>query len=243
MSVTPPAWARLFNQFNQWSLFNMGGGPRPLKLAWVINLQKGGSFPFLLFLVWFYADKTPQATSQAAWLYVALHGSYGLVWLMKDLLFPDASWQRRATIPSCLYVAFGLMMYWLAGWLVISGTAEQNYPLPAPIWFMLCVSVCILGCVIMVAADVQKHVQLKYKRGLISDGMFTHIRHPNYLGEMMTYGAFAMLAWHWAAALVLAWFWGTMFSANMVMKEASISRYPEWVEYRRRSRWLIPKVF
>jgi hypothetical protein len=28
----------------------------------------------------------------------------------------------------------------------------------------------------------------------------------------------------------------------MVMKEASLSRYPGWAEYKRRSGWLVPYV-
>lgn len=242
--ATPaPVWAQQLRRLNQWLMFDLGGGPRPLKLAWVINLQKGGSLPFFAFLVWYYADQTPAATSTAAWLYLALHGAYGLNWLMKDLLFPDANWQGRATIGSCLFGALGLGAYWLAGWLVISGTSSLDYPLPDNAWFALCTGICLLGCIIMTAADVQKYCTLKVKRGLITDGMFARVRHPNYLGEMMIYGALAMLAWHWIPLLVLAWYWGTMFSTNMAMKEASMSRYPEWAAYKKRSWWLVPGVF
>jgi protein-S-isoprenylcysteine O-methyltransferase Ste14 len=237
-----PAWAQLLRRYNQYMMFDMGGGPRPLKLAWVINLQKAGSFPFMAFLMWYYADQTPAATSTAAWVYLALHGSYGLNWLIKDLLYPDPNWQGRATIPSSLFGVFGLGMYWLAGWIVISGYAVPDYPLPETAWLALCISLCVLGCVIMTAADVQKFTALKLRRGLITDGMFTYIRHPNYLGEMMIYGALAMIAWHWIPALVLAYYWLTMFSTNMVMKEASMSRYPEWAAYKKRSWWLVPGV-
>ncbi len=44
------------------------------------------------------------------------------------------------------------------------------------------------------------------------------------------------------AGLVLAWIWGTLFATNMAMKEASLSRYPGWAEYKRRSWWLVPYV-
>jgi hypothetical protein len=30
---------------------------------------------------------------------------------------------------------------------------------------------------------------------------------------------------------------------NMVMKEASMSRYPGWADYKSRSWWLLPLVF
>jgi hypothetical protein len=60
---------------------------------------------------------------------------------------------------------------------------------------------------------------------------------------MMVYGSLAMLVWHWIPALVLAYFWLVMFSTNMVMKEASMSRYPEWASYQRRTWWLVPGIF
>ena len=63
---------------------------------------------------------------------------------------------------------------------------------------------------------------------------------PNYLGEMMIYGSFAMMVWHWLPVLVLAWVWIGLFAVNMIMKEVSMSRYPEWGEYKRRTGWLLP---
>ncbi len=242
-STTAPAWATVLQRFNQWIMFDVGGGPRRFKLATIINIQKAGSMPFFGLLIWFYSDQTEAATSTAAWLYLALHGGYGINWLIKDLLFPDSKWQQRSTIPAGLLGAAGLAMYWLAGWLIISGRSSMDYPLPAPVWYSLCVILCLLGCIIMTAADVQKFCTLKLQPGLITDGMFKHIRHPNYLGEMMVYGAFALLAWHWIPALVLAFFWATMFSTNMVMKEVSMSRHAQWPAYRKKTWWLLPGIF
>jgi steroid 5-alpha reductase family enzyme len=37
--------------------------------------------------------------------------------------------------------------------------------------------------------------RVRIKRGLIADGMYRFIRHPNYLGEMLTYGSFALIVW------------------------------------------------
>jgi hypothetical protein len=87
--------------------------------------------------------------------------------------------------------------YWVFGWLLISGTSQPAYPLPDYAWFCLCISLCILGSVIMVAADAQKYVTLRLKPGLITDGIFRYVRHPNYLGETMIYGSFALMVWHW----------------------------------------------
>ena len=94
----------------------------------------------------------------------------------------------------------------------------------------------------MIAADAQKFFTLRAQPGLITDGMFRYIRHPNYLGEMLVYGSFALMVWHWLPWLVLAIVWICVFAVNMVMKEASLSRYPGWGEYRRRSWWLLPFI-
>jgi protein-S-isoprenylcysteine O-methyltransferase Ste14 len=62
---------------------------------------------------------------------------------------------------------------------------------------------------------------------------FHYGRHPNYLGEMMIYGSFALMVWHWLPSAVLAWVWIRLFAVNIRLKEASMSRYPEWEQYKR----------
>lgn len=238
-----PAWAIALRRYNNWLMYDLGGGLRPWKFAWIINVQKGGTFFFLGLVMWLYAPTTPAATSPAAWVYLALHGSYGLVWLLKDFCFPDPGWQHRITIGGGLFALFGLAVYWSFGWLLISGTATPDYPLPEPAWFALCISLVITGSALMVAADAQKFYTLRLQRGLITDGVHRFIRHPNYLGEMMIYLGFALLVLHWLPFLWLAYIWLTLFATNMVLKEASMSRYPEWAAYKKRSWWLLPRVF
>lgn len=234
-----PAWARNLRRLNTWLSEDFLGGPRPWKLAWVVNFQKGGTFVFLGLLMGWYDN-----TSIAAWIYLALHGSYGLVWLLKDLAFPDPAWQKRVTIGGGINAfVFVLGWYWAFGWLLISRTAQPEYPLTDGAWFGLCIGLCMIGGAIMIAADAQKYFTLRARPGLIVDGMFRYVRHPNYLGEMMIYGSFALMVWHWLPALVLAFIWITLFATNMAIKEASLSRHPGWAEYRRRSWWLLPFVF
>lgn len=212
------------------------GGPRVLKFAWVINFQKAGTFAFVGLLMWLYGN-----TSPAAWVYLALHGSYGLCWILKDLAFPDPNWQKKITFGGA-FMSFAavLGLYWFIAWLLISGTSQPDYPLPDAAWFSLCISLHTLGVVIMIATDAQKYFTLKLQRGLITTGMFRHVRHPNYLGEMMLYGSYGLMVWHWAPWLILAWVWIGVFAVNMVLKEASMSRYPEWADYKRRTGWLLP---
>ena len=234
-----PAWAQQMRKLTNYLTYDLGGGPRPWKFAWVINFQKVGTFIFLGALMAWYDN-----TSTAAWIYLAMHGSYGLAWFIKDVSFPDPAWQPKITIAGGL-IAFAAVLgwYWAFGWLLISGHAQPDYPLADCAWYALCITLCIVGTTIMVAADAQKYFTLRIQRGLITDGMFRYIRHPNYLGEMMIYLSFALMVWHWLPFVVLAWVWIGLFAVNMTMKEASMSRYPEWAEYRERSWWLIPRIF
>lgn len=177
-----PRWALAIHRLTAWLTEDFLGGPRLWTLATVIDFQKGGTIFFLALLIWWYGN-----TSAAAWVYLGLHGGYGLVWLAKDLSFPDTRWQRRITIAGGIN-AFVLVLgwYWVFGWLLISRPSPR-YPLPDPAWFALCIGLCLAGTALMTAADAQKHFTLRIRRGLITDGMFRFIRHPNYLGEMMIY--------------------------------------------------------
>ena len=226
------------HRYTEWVVTDAGGGPRPWTIAWVIDFQKIGTFPFLGFLIAFYHN-----TSAAAWIYLAMHGTYGLVWIVKDLAFPDPSWQKRITILGGLNVFFSVLIwYWVFGWLLISGASQPDYPLPDYAWFTLCISLCILGCVVMIAADAQKYFTLRIQKGLITDGMYRYIRHPNYLGEMMIYSSLAMMVWHWLPVVVLGIIWSGLFAVNMINKEARMSRHPAWQEYKRRTWWLLPPI-
>jgi len=233
-----PAWAVKMRNFSNYLVQDFLGGPRPWKTAWVINFQKVGTFFFYGILMWYY-----QNSSTAVWIYVAMQGGYGLVWFLKDMAFPDPKWHVKITIGGGINVFLTVLgWYWVFGWLLISGISHPDYPLPRNAWFCICISLCMVGCVIMIAADAQKYFTLRVRRGLITDGMFKYIRHPNYLGEILTYASFALMVWHWVPVLILAWVWLGLFMVNMIMKEASMSRYPEWADYKKRTWWLLPGV-
>jgi len=214
------------------------GGPKVLKLAWVINFQKGGTLLFIGALMLWY-----QNYSTAAWVYLALHGTYGLCWLLKDAVFPDPAWQVRVTLGGAV-MAFALVLglYWVFPWLLISPVLGPR-PGPSNALLACCIGLHTLGVVIMMTADCQKYFVLRYRKGLIEDGMFRYVRNPNYLGEMMLYGAYALLVGHWIPWLILAWVWGFFFLPNMLLKDASLSRHPGWARYKARSGLLLPHVF
>lgn len=237
-SVAAPTLVERLHRLNEHLSKDLLGGPRPWKLAWVVNAQKGGMLPFLLVLAWWTGNHSP-----AAWTYLALHGGYGLIWLMKDMAFPDPRWQVRVTIAGGLAAVAGVLgWYGFFGWLMFT-RPTPTYPLPEPQWLALSTLFCVLGIAVMLAADAQKTFTLRARPGLITTGMFRLVRHPNYAGEMLVYASFAMLVQHWLPWLALGWVWGLVFLPSLVMKERSLARHPEWPAYRERTRWLVPGIF
>ena len=233
--VPAPAWAAKMDTFNTYLSQNLLGGPKILKMAWVINLHKFLTIPVVLCLMAYYRN-----FSVGAWVYLGLHGSYGLCWLLKHAAFPDPKWETKTTIPAGLFVFALLATYWVAPFLLISPVLGSDR-LPPPAWLMgMCIALYAVGLTIMGTSDCQKHFTLKVKKGLITTGMFKYVRHPNYLGEMMLYASFALLARHWIPWVVLGYWWLGVFLVNMVMIDASLSRYPEWPEYKARTTLLLP---
>jgi steroid 5-alpha reductase family enzyme len=76
----------------------------------------------------------------------------------------------------------------------------------------------------MLISDCQKYYTLMYKKGLISTGMFKYTRNPNYFGEMMIYGSFAICVGNLKAFLPLIFSWGILFSMNMLIKDISLRK-------------------
>jgi len=212
------------------------GGPKVLKFAWIINFQKAGTFFFVALLMVIYNN-----FSTAAWVYMGLHGSYGFCWLLKHFVFPDSGWEKKITFGGALMsFLFVLGPYWLFPYLLISNVLGADHFAPTNLILVICISLHTLGVVIMMVSDSQKYFTLKYCPGLIENGMFKYIRHPNYLGEMMLYASYALMVGHWIPWVILAWIWSGIFFTNMLMKESSLSRYSTWKTYKGRTAMLFP---
>ena len=214
------------------------GGPRVLKLSWVINVQKAGTLPFIAALMWWYGN-----TSAPAWVYLGLHGGYGLCWLIKDIVVPDRGWQQRVTFGGAV-LSFLLVLapYWVMPWLLISGVLGPDHPQPTPALMAGCVVMFTVGLTLMIGADAQKNATLAASRRLITDGFYARMRHPNYLGEILIYGAFALMVRHWIPWVILGAIWTCVFLTNIAAQEVSLSRYQGWAAYRARTGLLFPRL-
>ncbi len=231
-------WARTMARLNRYLSEDVLGGPRPFKLSTVINVQKGGTALFVAALMMASGND-----GLGAWVYLGLHGSYGICWLLKHAAFADRRWDKRITWGGA-FVSWLLVLglYWLAPVILITDLLGPQQEPPA--WRIgAAIAVHTIGVVIMMVADAQKHFTLRLRKGLIDDGLHRHVRHPNYLGEMMVYGAYALLVAHWLPWVILVWVWTQVFLVNIVMKELSLSRHPAWPAYRARTGLLWPRLF
>lgn len=203
-----------------------------MKTKHAINLHKGLTAFVVIGLMWAYHNFTI-----GPWIYLALHGTYGLLWLIKDRLFPDKQWEQEIPVGQGIFVSVILGLYWVAPFLLISRGVVPSAPLIAA-----AVALNILGVFLHYGSDAQKHFTLKYHSGLITEGFFARCRNTNYLGEILIYSSFALLAQHWIPFVILALFIAGIFLPNMRKKDQSLARYPEFAEYKARSGLLFPQL-
>jgi steroid 5-alpha reductase family enzyme len=167
-----------------------------------------------------------------------MHGGYGVLWLLKDRIYPDKRWEDE--LPTSLGITTFLLLgaYWVAPWLLISRGVQPSNPIVAIAIFLN-----LLGVFLHYTSDAQKYFTLKYQPGLITEGFFARCRNTNYLGELFIYGSFALLSLHWLPFLILAVFTIGVFLPGMRQKDQSLSRHPEFEQYKLQSGFFLPKFF
>jgi len=205
-----------------------------MKKRHLIDPIKGVTFLVVLALMAIYG----QWSNPTAWVYLALHGSYGWLWVLKGRLFPDKQWEQLCSPGFALVIVGGLASYWIAPWLLTWRGVQ------APPWYLgLCASVYAFGLFFHFAADMQKHTTLQVRPGLITGGFFALSRNPNYFGELLIYLGFGLLAMHWLPLVILLLHITLYWLPNMRRKDRSLSRYPEFEAYRQRTKMFIPFLF
>ena len=243
----PSPVEKLLNDVMNIIMFDFPLGPKCLKVAHVINIQKVGMPFFLAYMAYSHGND-----SEAMWTYGIMHGSYGLLWFLKHCAFPDSTFEQYQTIGSAIFLWVLLGAYCVPAYLLSTGRCyhldieTQQWEEPSKTRRYGSILMYILGICLTLASDCQKTMTLKFvnKRPfLISSGLFAYTRNPNYLGEILLYSSFATLTNHWLSYLtVLVFPCLTIFPARMWQKEISLRRKPGWGEYKKRSNILVPKV-
>src|SRR5512147_1198665 len=122
-----------------------------MKQKYFIDSHKGVTFlAILLMMACFNQWQNP-----TAWLYLALHGTYGILWVLKSRIFPDKTWERPVSLLYGVgFVWGGLTLYWIAPALL----AWRN--VHAPGWYLgICAVLYALGVFTHFASDMQKHTE------------------------------------------------------------------------------------
>ena len=206
-----------------------------MKQKHFIDSHKGATAPAVFFLIWYFG----QWDNATAWIYLAIHGTYGIMWVLKSAIFPDKTWEAKCSIWYGLYIWGGLSMYWISPWIIMSTPVENS-----PMYLGIIVAMFAMGVFFHYAADMQKHAYLKLSPGnLITDGLMAKCRNTNYFGELLIYLSFALMSHHWLPVAVLIAFMAIIWFPNMRRKDKSLSRYPEYAEYKKRSSLLIPFIW
>jgi protein-S-isoprenylcysteine O-methyltransferase Ste14 len=223
-------WKKIIS-LNHYLSTSVPPGPQLIKLKYVINFQKGGTLLFVWILMNYF-----QNFSTCAYLYLSLHGTYSLVWLLKDQVMPDKNWESKATLISAV-ISFStvLLPYWMIAYLTI----KNKYTI-TNLRLFLSTSIHTLGCVLMMSSDSQKYFTLLNQSGLISSGWFKKIRNTNYLGEMMIYGSYAGVSQSWISWIILGSIWTFLFIPNIINKDIRNFKKEGGSEYFRTSWRLIP---
>src|SRR5262245_42101914 len=140
-----------------------------MKVATAINAHKVIVTPVVLGLMAYYDN-----WSTEAFLYLALHGTYTLLWLIKHRIYPDKRFEQEQPVAICfLFVFLPLGFYWIAPYLLISRHLTM-----APWLVGLVVSMYTLGMFLHYVSDAQKYFTLRLQPGLIEDGFFARTRNP-----------------------------------------------------------------
>ncbi|KOP27202.1 steroid 5-alpha reductase [Hapalosiphon sp. MRB220] len=174
-------------------------------------------------------------------IYLCLHVSYCLWWLLEQWLFP----QRRQIFSEP--VGFGRFIfallfvgifYSLPGYLAFI----NSVPISA-IATAVALPLYIFGSLINATADIQKLTAKQYGAELVSDNIWRFSRNINYFGDLLRYLSFAVVAgsvWAYLVPTVIL----LIYVQRVFQKEQSMSaKYQNYPEYQKSSSRLIPFVW
>jgi protein-S-isoprenylcysteine O-methyltransferase Ste14 len=210
-------------------------GPKIFPVHIIVNIQKGGTI-FIMYLLMFYFNNY----STGAYIYLSLHGSYGIIWIIKDIIFPDKSMHvKTCFIPACALIGL-LLLYWGIGFEMIYGLGIQE---PNNMRIFLCFIIYSFGLVFMLCADLQKYLILKYKKILVDSYFLAWNRNTNFLGEIMIYFSFAFNVGRIECYLLLIFVWSTFFVGRIYLKEKSLEKKKGYDLYIKNSYLISFKFF
>jgi hypothetical protein len=136
------------------------GGSHVLPIRVITNIFKGATGIYVYCLMCYFDN-----FSLGLILYALLHGSYGLCWLTKDLLYPDPAFKKKASVGSLLVATLLLSMYWIIPISIAGGSGIQS---PSTFRILTMLGLYLGGLILMMGSDYQKAYTLARQKGAIS---------------------------------------------------------------------------
>lgn len=174
-------------------------------------------------------------------IYMCLHVSYCLWWLLEQWLFPAR--QKIFNEPIGIgSLSFALLIvgffYALPGYLAFTNPTPLSMATGA---IALCLY--IFGSLINATADVQKLTAKQFQVGLVSDNIWRFSRNINYFADLLRYLSFSVVAGSVWAYLVPGYIF-IFYLWRISQKEQAMSaKYPDYSAYQQSSSRLIPFIW
>lgn len=201
----------------------------------VINFFKFGAFVFMLSAMIYFDN-----FSKGCWVYLSLHGSYGIIWILKDKVFPDKAFQVKIGTLELIVISLILAGYYMMGFTMVTRIANND---PSDERVFACFFSYVIGVVLMTGTDIQKYVHLTFKKELISNHFLATNRNTNFLGEMLIYFSFAAISNEAIGYIVLLLVWSTVFVSRIWLKERSLMKKQGGQAYIKNTYLLLFKIF
>jgi len=198
----------------------------------------------------------------AAALQLAIRSAYGVCWILQDHAFPTATWNYQASAATTIAVTGWLGVFVpFIDWLCIANTtqASPNEMLDFLALFGTAFLFSI-GLLFMMVTDSCTRLELRLRSEakaagtptsaipswgrtpLITSGLNSLMRHPNYFGETLIYASFCLNARSWWAWVIMAGGWACIVMPSMLKKDKRLSRHPGWGQFCARCGLMWPKT-
>ena len=126
------------------------------------------------------------------------------------------------------------------GFEVMCGLGDQD---PSGKKIFGCFFLFSLGNTLMMCSDLQKHIILEYKKGLIDDYFLKSNRNTNYFGEILVYLTFAIACGRKEGYLMLITDWVMFFGSRIYLKDLRLAKKHGFEKYKKNSYVILFKFF
>ena len=171
--------------------------------------------------------------------------AYGILWVVKSNTFYDSTFyyktQYQYNIIGAISTYVSVSVYYLFPWVT-----SHNCSIMSNSEIYMSSMLFSIGGFLHYAADSQKFYSLKYRPNkLITEDLFSLIRHPNYLGEFIMWIALVLVSGYnrMYSYIPLIWLFVATILVGIPQKSSSLKRYDEYVSWTEKTYNLIPYVY